>query len=128
MCTQMRYPCWTCYFTREVVITLEVKSSFSHPLLCLHSIWCAGRRRSLLQRCCGLCAIWARFVVVICIISQIPLCLCIFSFYFFFYLTKIYVSVQHYDRRGQYDIALEKIEEAIKHTPTLIDLYSVKVC
>ncbi|GFZ04136.1 tetratricopeptide repeat (TPR)-containing protein [Actinidia rufa] len=33
---------------------------------------------------------------------------------------------QHYDRRGQYDIALEKIEEAIKHTPTLIDLYSVK--
>ena len=35
--------------------------------------------------------------------------------------------VQHYDRRGQYDIALSKIDEAIKHTPTVIDLYSVKV-
>ena len=36
--------------------------------------------------------------------------------------------VQHYDRRGQYDIALTKIDEAIEHTPTVIDLYSVKVC
>ena len=36
--------------------------------------------------------------------------------------------VQHYDRRGRYDIALTKIDEAIEHTPTVIDLYSVKVC
>jgi hypothetical protein len=35
--------------------------------------------------------------------------------------------MQHYDRRGQYDIALNKIDEAISHTPTVIDLYSVKV-
>jgi len=36
--------------------------------------------------------------------------------------------VQHYDRLGQYEIALSKIDEAIHHTPTVIDLYSVKVC
>lgn len=35
--------------------------------------------------------------------------------------------LQHYDRREQYDIALTKIDEAIEHTPTVIDLYSVKV-
>lgn len=35
--------------------------------------------------------------------------------------------LQHYDRCGQYDIALIKIDEAIEHTPTVIDLYSVKV-
>lgn len=35
--------------------------------------------------------------------------------------------MQHYDRRGQYDVALSKIDEAIAHTPTVIDLYSVKV-
>jgi N-alpha-acetyltransferase 15/16, NatA auxiliary subunit len=35
--------------------------------------------------------------------------------------------LQHYDRRGQYEIALNKIDEAISHTPTVIDLYSVKV-
>ncbi|ONK76623.1 uncharacterized protein A4U43_C03F30260 [Asparagus officinalis] len=33
---------------------------------------------------------------------------------------------QHYDRRGQHDIALAKIDEAIEHTPTVIDLYSTK--
>ncbi|KAK8988644.1 hypothetical protein V6N11_030027 [Hibiscus sabdariffa] len=33
---------------------------------------------------------------------------------------------QHYDRRGQYDVALSKIDEALQHTPTVIDLYSVK--
>lgn len=36
--------------------------------------------------------------------------------------------MQHYDRRGQYDISLAKIDEAIEHTPTVIDLYSIKVC
>ncbi|KAH0434372.1 hypothetical protein IEQ34_026832 [Dendrobium chrysotoxum] len=33
---------------------------------------------------------------------------------------------QHYERRGQHDLALVKIDEAIKHTPTVIDLYSIK--
>lgn len=33
---------------------------------------------------------------------------------------------QHYDRRGQHDIALAKIDEAMEHTPTVIDLYSTK--
>lgn len=35
--------------------------------------------------------------------------------------------MQHYDKRGQYGVALGKIDEAIAHTPTVIDLYSVKV-
>jgi peptide alpha-N-acetyltransferase len=35
--------------------------------------------------------------------------------------------MQHYDRRGQFEVALSKIDEAISHTPTVIDLYSVKV-
>lgn len=38
----------------------------------------------------------------------------------------LFYLAQHYDRRGQYDIALAKIDEAIQHTPTVIDLYSVK--
>ncbi|XP_044486664.1 N-terminal acetyltransferase A complex auxiliary subunit NAA15-like isoform X2 [Mangifera indica] len=38
----------------------------------------------------------------------------------------LFFLAQHYDRRGQYDIALSKINEAIEHTPTVIDLYSVK--
>ncbi|XP_038897483.1 LOW QUALITY PROTEIN: N-terminal acetyltransferase A complex auxiliary subunit NAA15-like [Benincasa hispida] len=38
----------------------------------------------------------------------------------------LFLLAQHYDRRGQFDIALSKIDEAIKHTPTVIDLYSVK--
>ncbi|KAL3840920.1 hypothetical protein ACJIZ3_025511 [Penstemon smallii] len=38
----------------------------------------------------------------------------------------LFYLAQHYDRRGQYDVALSKIDEAIKHTPTVIDLYSVK--
>ncbi|RWR77484.1 Tetratricopeptide repeat-containing domain-containing protein [Cinnamomum micranthum f. kanehirae] len=33
---------------------------------------------------------------------------------------------QHYDRRVQHEFALAKIDEAIEHTPTVIDLYSVK--
>ncbi|KAK1282040.1 hypothetical protein QJS10_CPB22g00985 [Acorus calamus] len=37
-----------------------------------------------------------------------------------------FMSSQHYDRRRQHDVALAKINEAIKHTPTVIDLYSVK--
>ncbi|XP_043726271.1 N-terminal acetyltransferase A complex auxiliary subunit NAA15-like [Telopea speciosissima] len=38
----------------------------------------------------------------------------------------LFLLAQHYDRCGQYDIALTKIDEAINHTPTVIDLYSVK--
>ncbi|KAF1859666.1 hypothetical protein Lal_00010250 [Lupinus albus] len=38
----------------------------------------------------------------------------------------LFLLAQHYDRRGQYETALSKINEAIKHTPTVIDLYSVK--
>ncbi|KAL0319205.1 UNVERIFIED_CONTAM: N-terminal acetyltransferase A complex auxiliary subunit NAA15 [Sesamum angustifolium] len=38
----------------------------------------------------------------------------------------LFFLAQHYDRRGQYDVALRKIDEAIEHTPTVIDLYSVK--
>ncbi|CAM6129165.1 unnamed protein product [Calypogeia fissa] len=33
---------------------------------------------------------------------------------------------QHFDRRRDFDRALSKIDEAIKHTPTAIDLYIVK--
>ncbi|MED6120077.1 N-alpha-acetyltransferase 16, NatA auxiliary subunit [Stylosanthes scabra] len=38
----------------------------------------------------------------------------------------LFLLAQHYDRRGQYEVALSKIDEAIEHTPTVIDLYSVK--
>ncbi|XP_054780872.1 N-terminal acetyltransferase A complex auxiliary subunit NAA15-like isoform X1 [Prosopis cineraria] len=39
---------------------------------------------------------------------------------------SLFLLAQHFDRRGQYEIALSRIDEAIKHTPTVIDLYSVK--
>ncbi|KAG8379893.1 hypothetical protein BUALT_Bualt07G0136600 [Buddleja alternifolia] len=38
----------------------------------------------------------------------------------------LFYLAQHYDRCGQYDAAIRKIDEAIEHTPTVIDLYSVK--
>ncbi|XP_047316946.1 N-terminal acetyltransferase A complex auxiliary subunit NAA15-like [Impatiens glandulifera] len=41
-------------------------------------------------------------------------------------LWTLFYLAQHYDRRGQYDLALRKIDESIEHTPTVIDLYSVK--
>ncbi|XVF74641.1 hypothetical protein PTKIN_Ptkin13bG0127600 [Pterospermum kingtungense] len=41
-------------------------------------------------------------------------------------LWTLFFLAQHYDRRGQYDVALSKIDEAMQHTPTVIDLYSVK--
>ncbi|XP_056687971.1 IAA-amino acid hydrolase ILR1-like 5 [Spinacia oleracea] len=41
---------------------------------------------------------------------------------------RLFVNgIQHYDRRSQFSTALEKIDEAISHTPTVIDLYSSKV-
>jgi len=48
-------------------------------------------------------------------------------FHFLFFLLSEILLVQHYDRRGQQEIALSKINEAIEHTPTVIDLYSAKV-
>ncbi|XP_041015237.1 N-terminal acetyltransferase A complex auxiliary subunit NAA15-like [Juglans microcarpa x Juglans regia] len=39
---------------------------------------------------------------------------------------SLFLLAQHHDRRGHYDIALSKINEAIEHTPTVIDLYSAK--
>ncbi|KEH39579.1 amino-terminal acetyltransferase, putative [Medicago truncatula] len=42
------------------------------------------------------------------------------------FLWTLFLLAQHYDRRGQYEIALSKINEAIEHTPTVIDLYSAK--
>ncbi|KAM5578948.1 N-terminal acetyltransferase A complex auxiliary subunit NAA15 [Rosa sericea] len=41
-------------------------------------------------------------------------------------LWALFLLAQHYDRRGQYDMALSKIDEAVEHTPTVIDLYSAK--
>ncbi|KAK4754296.1 hypothetical protein SAY87_002400 [Trapa incisa] len=38
----------------------------------------------------------------------------------------LFLLAQHYDRCGQHIIALSKIDEAIEHTPTVIDLYSAK--
>ncbi|KAJ7962937.1 N-alpha-acetyltransferase 16, NatA auxiliary subunit [Quillaja saponaria] len=41
-------------------------------------------------------------------------------------LWTMFLLSQHYDRRGQFEVALSKIDEVIEHTPTVIDLYSVK--
>ncbi|KAJ3670740.1 hypothetical protein LUZ60_008166 [Juncus effusus] len=38
----------------------------------------------------------------------------------------MFLVSQHYDRMGQHDAAIAKIDEAIAHTPTVIDLYSAK--
>ncbi|KAK6912114.1 hypothetical protein RJ641_024207, partial [Dillenia turbinata] len=38
----------------------------------------------------------------------------------------LFLLAQHYHRRGQFDVAIAKIDEAIAHTPTVIDLYLVK--
>ncbi|KAG9459346.1 hypothetical protein H6P81_003854 [Aristolochia fimbriata] len=42
------------------------------------------------------------------------------------FMWTLFLLAQHYDRRGQHDLALAKIDEAIEHTPTVIDLYSAK--
>ncbi|KAJ7522001.1 hypothetical protein O6H91_19G078300 [Diphasiastrum complanatum] len=41
-------------------------------------------------------------------------------------LWVLFLLAQHFDQRRQFDIALEKINEAIRHTPTAIDLYLIK--
>lgn len=61
------------------------------------------------------------------LLAQVGVYYLIFRLIITFLLRK-FVLVQHYDRRGQFEIALSKIDEAIEHTPTVIDLYSVKVC
>ncbi|KAK6914929.1 N-terminal acetyltransferase A, auxiliary subunit [Dillenia turbinata] len=38
----------------------------------------------------------------------------------------LFLLAQQYDRRGQFEVAIAKIDEAIAHTPTVIDLYLVK--
>lgn len=81
---------------------------------------------SLLQHLCGLSFCWLRFVVI-----------CDFSAFSISFRSNFLLHYglmpdgkffpQHFDRRGQHDLALARIDEAIEHTPTVIDLYSVKV-
>ncbi|XP_024374282.1 N-terminal acetyltransferase A complex auxiliary subunit NAA15 isoform X1 [Physcomitrium patens] len=42
------------------------------------------------------------------------------------YLWTLYLLAQHFDQRRQYEKALSYIDQAIAHTPTVIDLYLVK--
>ncbi|KAG0593029.1 hypothetical protein M758_1G292200 [Ceratodon purpureus] len=42
------------------------------------------------------------------------------------YLWTLYLLAQHFDRRRQYEKARSYINQAIEHTPTVIDLYLVK--
>ncbi|KAG0580042.1 hypothetical protein M758_4G144800 [Ceratodon purpureus] len=42
------------------------------------------------------------------------------------YLWTLYLFAQHFDQRRQYEKALLHIDQAIVHTPTVIDLYLVK--
>lgn len=85
----------------------------------------AVREKNPLQHFCGFCSIWLRFAHMSSIYLQG------FHVFFFvaFHLPNCWKNflLQHYDRCGQCDIALVKIDEAIEHTPTVIDLYSVKV-
>lgn len=41
-------------------------------------------------------------------------------------LWTLFLLAQHYDRRRNFGKAIDKIDEAISHTPTVIDLYLVK--
>lgn len=41
-------------------------------------------------------------------------------------LWTLFLLAQHYDKMDQHEIALAKIDEAMEHTPTVIDLYLVK--
>eukprot|EP00252_Welwitschia_mirabilis_P024175 TRINITY_DN7068_c0_g2_i1.p1 TRINITY_DN7068_c0_g2~~TRINITY_DN7068_c0_g2_i1.p1 ORF type:complete len:915 (+),score=223.86 TRINITY_DN7068_c0_g2_i1:244-2988(+) len=41
-------------------------------------------------------------------------------------LWTLFLLAQHYDIRGKHELAINKIDEAIAHTPTVIDLYLVK--
>ncbi|QHO49356.1 N-alpha-acetyltransferase 16, NatA auxiliary subunit [Arachis hypogaea] len=48
------------------------------------------------------------------------------SYVDFVFVGSGFLPVQQYDIQGQYEVALSKIDEAIEHIPTVIDLYSVK--
>lgn len=81
------------------------------------------QKKSLLQQSCGQCFWFHRFNLVPLIDSVLgDSRLCIANLVVFGS-----VVLQHYDRRGQHLLALVKIDEAIAHTPTVIDLYSIKV-
>ena len=41
-------------------------------------------------------------------------------------LWLLYYLAQHHDHRGEHSRALEIVDEAIEHTPTLIELYLLK--
>ena len=69
---------------------------------------------------------WTLFLLAQVEYHQIVSCYCYIPLMLSNDLFSFYL-LQHYDRRGQYDVALSKIDEAIEHTPTVIDLYSVKV-
>lgn len=42
------------------------------------------------------------------------------------FLWLLFFLGQHYDKLGQYEVALKYVNEAISHTPTLIELYTIK--
>ncbi len=42
-------------------------------------------------------------------------------------LWTYYFMAQHYDFQGNYARALELVDKALEHTPTLIELYTLKV-
>lgn len=89
-----------------------------------------GLKRSPLQHLCGHCFYWLRLLAVSWMFSLFFFFFCVLQpFLLHPYLFSLgnLLFIQHYDRRGQYDISLSKIDEAIEHTPTVIDLYSVKV-
>lgn len=79
---------------------------------------------------------WALFLLAQ-VVGSLGCLVCFFFCFTTFSFTPLFIFfgnflinflfIQHYDRRGQYDISLSKIDEAIEHTPTVIDLYSVKV-
>jgi len=42
------------------------------------------------------------------------------------YLWANFLAANHFDKRKKYDIALEKIDLTIEHTPTVVELYTLK--
>lgn len=109
-------------FFSFLLLNFDVRIYTSTCNIMLHA---AVREKNPLQHLCGFCSIWLRFAYMSSINIQGFHVLFFISFHLP-YCWKTFL-LQHYDRCGQYDIALVKIDEAIEHTPTVIDLYSVKV-
>lgn len=42
------------------------------------------------------------------------------------YVWTLYFLAQHYDKQRKTDLALQTIDKAIEHTPTLVELYMTK--